>query len=433
MDSALKSMTANQLALSVASNNIANAENKDFTRQRLITAPSGSDLMGIGRGVDIVGVEAVRDALIETRLKQEISARSGYDRLTNGLRNVEFLFNDTENTGLLQSVTDFFNSFHQLSLDPASPNFRQEVKVKAQALIDTLHARHRDLRVIQTTADKSISAHVDQVNVLSRQIADLSAEIQRQEVDHPVHDLRDRRTTLVKQLSEIVEVNELESSTDYQLSTKDNHLLVMNGTTVQLTTADVNPAIGNGLLKAEVDVRDRYVPKYLETLDQFAYELTTQVNSIHSAAYSLDGQTGINFFEPLGAAPNSARLIELSADVAGDHRKIAASRLSSGNDNNAAVDLGNLLHRPVFSGGTITEQYRSIVFTIANDVATADSSFREHDALTTQLQNRRQSVSGVSIDEETVQILQFQRSYEASARLIRVVDELLQVTLGLGA
>src|SRR5437762_12335643 len=101
LNSALRSMTANQLALSVASNNIANAGNPEFTRQRLLTKPAGSDggALGIGTGVDIIGVQAMRDRLIEARLRQETSTKSGADTLANGLSNVETLFNDSDDTG----------------------------------------------------------------------------------------------------------------------------------------------------------------------------------------------------------------------------------------------------------------------------------------------------------------------------------------------
>src|SRR5206468_136055 len=99
----------------------------------------------------------------------------------------------------------------------------------------------------------------------------------------------------------------------------------------------------------------------------------------------------------------------------------------------AAIAAGNLLYSPVFSGGAITEQYGALIFNIGTDVASAQSNLKEHESLVTQLQNRRQSMSGVSIDEETIQILQFQRAFQASARLIQTVDQLLQVTLGLGA
>jgi len=435
MGSALKAMNANQLALAVASNNIANAQTPGFTRQRLVLAPSGAsgDVLGIGTGVDVVKVEALRDVLIEMRLQQETSAKSQDDALSKSLADIEAQFTDSEDSGLLLSVTNFFNSFSTLSLDPASMNFREQLKTNAQSLIDALHTRDANLTNTKNAADKAIVSNVDQVNLLTKQIAAISGEIKLQEVEHTANDLRDQRSALVKQLSQIVEVTELESNNDYHLVTKDNHLLVLNTYQRDLTTADVTGSIGKGELAANVAIRDVYVPKYGAALDQLTYEIAQKVNTIHSGAYNLDGGSGLNFFAPLASSSGAARQISLSTDVAASARKIAASTLSTGDDNQAAVQMANLLHDSVFSGGTVTDQYQSIVFGIGTDVANTTANQREHDALLAQLQNRRQSASGVSIDEESVQILQFQRAYEASARLVKTVDELLQVALGLGA
>ena len=114
-------------------------------------------------------------------------------------------------------------------------------------------------------------------------------------------------------------------------------------------------------------------------------------------------------------------------------RNIAASQNSTAaGDNAAAIAIGNLLHAPVFSGGgSVTDQYGALVFNIGNDAANAKANFQEHDALATQLQNRMQAMSGVSVDEETVQILQFQRSFQASAKVISTVDQLLQTALAM--
>jgi len=435
MSSALKAMNANQLALSVASNNIANAQTPGFTRQRLVLAPSGSDggALGIGNGVDVVKVEALRDALIEVRLQQETSAKSQDDALSKSLADIEAQFTDSEDSGLLLQLTNLFNSFSTLSQDPASMNFREQLKTNAQSLIDALHARDANLTNTSNVADKAVAANVNQINVLTTQIAKLTGEIKIQEVEHTANDLRDQRSALVKQLSQIVEVKELESNNDYQLVTNDNHLLVLNNYQRDLTTADVSASIGKGELAANIAIRDVYIPKYSAALDQLTYEIAQKVNAIHSAAYNLDGGTGLNFFAPLASASGAARQISLSTDVAASARKIAASTLSTGEDNQAAIEMANLLHTSVFSGGSVTDQYQSIVFGIGTDVANTAANQREHDALLAQLQNRRQSASGVSIDEESVQILQFQRAYEASARLVKTVDELLQVALGLGA
>jgi flagellar hook-associated protein 1 FlgK len=436
MNSALKSLMANQLALSVRSNNIANAGTPGYTRQQLVVAQAGHDgrTPAIGMGVDVIRVQAIRDSLIETRLRQETSAKSGDESLSRMLRDVEVLFNDHEDSGLLPVLTNFFNSFHTLSLDPASMNFREEVKVNAEALISALRARNADLTNIKAVANNGISSDLDKINQFTKQIASLSREIAIQEVNHnqAANDLRDQRSELVRQLSEIVAVNELDADGNFQLSAKNNVLLVFGGTTRPLTLADITPNIGEGSLKAKLDVRDTYVPKYLNALDQIAYEVVQQINTIHASAYNLDGGTGVNFFATLASAADASRLIDLNAVVAADTRKIAASQLSTGNDNQKALQMANLLHNPVFTGGSITDQYRSLVFSVGSDLSAAEVNLREHSSILHQLTNRRQSISGVNIDEETVQILQFQRSYEASAKLLRTVDELLQVALSIG-
>src|SRR5207302_1472412 len=128
--------------------------------------------------------------------------------------------------GLLKTITDFFNSFQTLSQDPASLNSREQLKIATGAMVDALHSRYQDLKQIQNNADKAITSDVGQINTLTKQIADITQEIKLEETTHPASDLRDRRTGLVKQLSSYIDVNELESGGDYQLTTKNNHLLV---------------------------------------------------------------------------------------------------------------------------------------------------------------------------------------------------------------
>jgi flagellar hook-associated protein 1 FlgK len=434
LNTALNSMNANQLALSIASNNIANANNPDYTRQRLLTAPAGPDggQWHVGTGVAVVGIEAVRDRLVDTRLRNEFSAKSGADTLASRLGNVESLFNDANGSGLLKPITDFFNSFQTLSQDPASIPLREQVRSAAGTLVNALHARNTDLLNIKASADTAIASDVTEVNRLTTQIADLTRQIKVQEVDSPANDLRDHRASLVKQLSQYIEVNEIDS-TDYQLSTKDNHLLVMNDAAQSVSATDLSASSGAGSLGAELQVRDSYVPKYAAALDQLAYEIANKVNSIHSSGYNLNGDTNVTFFSPLGSVSGSAQLISMSADVSADARNIAASSQPTGNDNGTAMALGNLLTAQVFSGGSVTDQYGALVYTVGSDSANAQSESTDHQALLTQLQNRRQSISGVSMDEETVQMLQLQRGYQASAKLIMTIDELLQVALGLGA
>jgi flagellar hook-associated protein 1 len=448
LNSALRALEANQLGLAVASNNISNAQTPGYTRQRAIfqSVASGASVLAIGGGVQVTGTEALRDRLIELRQIQETSSHAREELKHQALSEIEMLFNESDGTGMLPLLSDFFNGFHALSMDPTSPNARQEVLTNAQALTDFLHSRASSLMGIRTTIDQSIREDVEQANSLVDQIAMLTRRIAEQEAIQPAHELRDQRAVLVQQLSEIVDVHELESDGNYQLTIGGNRPLVYNASSTHLTTStntsgltiiefgidDISSEISGGRIGARLDLRDQNIPQYLAALDQLAFELVQEVNSVHAAGYDLYGNTGNNFFTPLTGVAGSALAISVDAAIDADPRTIAASDVANGTGNGTAMALANLQNASVFTGGSVIEQYRSFVYTLGSDTANANVSMRQHEALLTQLENRRQQVSGVSIDEETVKILQFQRSFEASARVVKAVDELLQLTLSLG-
>lgn len=446
---ALRAIEANQYGLALASNNIANAQTPGYTRQQMITqaGPAWGGAISVGTGVQVVGTEAVRDRMVETRLRQETSSQKEQELKHQALSDVEMQFDETGDTGLLPLLTDFFNSFHALSADPTSLNRRNEVATNAERLSEFFNTRGNAIRDMETRMDRSLRQDVDKVNNLSGKIADLTDQIMRQEPGNPAFELRDQRSVLVGQLSQLVGVHELESEGSYQLSIGSNRPLVVNGASFALTVDndpnglavvrsgihDITHEISGGQMSARVDLRDKVFPGYIHDLDQMAFELAGHVNSIHSTSYDLDGTTGTAFFSPLGSANDAARNLKINPAVIADPRKVAASRQAGGSDNQAAIEMGNLLHSSVFTGGSIVEQYSSFVFKVGRNTADAELNAEQHGALATQLENRRQQISGVSIDEESVNILQFQRAFQASARVVSVVDELLELTLTLGA
>src|SRR5262245_40571516 len=449
INSALSSLQANQFGIAVASNNIANANNPDYTRQRLVTRPSQifGGHINYGNGVEIVRVQALRDQLIELRRNQENSNRAGSDLLSRTLSDIEVQFNDSDQAGLLGSLTKFFNSFQTLATDPASMSFRQQVRLQGQALADDFKSMRNNLLSVKDLVNRSIGDKVTTINTLAGQIAKLNGQIAQEEITSTANELRDQRAGLVKELSGMVDVHQIESAQGvFQLSIgATNRMLVFGTETAPLTTTmdasglnhvmsgvdDLTNQIQSGELQAIIEVRDNYIPKYLNKLDQLAFEIVQQVNGIHSTGYDLNGNTGINFFNPLASAANASALMSLSNAVTTDLSNIAASGQPTGQDNQVATQLGNLLFKPVFSGGSVTDQYRSLVFEVGTDASDAEVALREHEALAEQIEPRRQATSGVSIDEETVQVLQFQRAYQASARLLKTVDELTQTLLGM--
>jgi flagellar hook-associated protein 1 FlgK len=456
MNSASTSLAAAQLELSVASNNISNAQTPGYSRERVNLAAAPADgTPPVGSGVDVVSVQALRDQLVNGRLNQETSQTSAASALQSGLQDVEGMFNDTQNsgassdTGLSSEITNFFNSFQTLSTDPSSPDARQAVLSDATTMTAGFQSRSNSLKDDQNVANQAVATDVQQINSLTSQIANVTQAITQAEgaTGQPANALRDQRSQLVQQLSGLADVKEVESGGNYQLMLGGGRALVLNGTAQSLTVSaapgtgfnavmsgqdNITSEIGSGDLKAQIQLRDQYIPSYLNQLDQLAYNITQQVNTIHSQAYNPSGTTGINFFAPLSSSSGASGAMALSSDVASNPSNIAVSQGSGGGDNVDALALGNLLSSNTFGGGSVTDQYGSLVYNIGSDSANAQSSLTEHTALASQLQTRQQSISGVSIDEETVSILQFQQSYQASAKVISTVDQLLVTALAMG-
>jgi flagellar hook-associated protein 1 FlgK len=449
VSSALSSLQANQFGISVTSNNIANANNLNYSRQRMVTAPV-VDMLGTsgGLGVQVLGVEALRDPLIQKRLLQEDAARSGADLLNRTLGDIEVFFSDINGAGLQQYISDFFTSFQTLSTDPSSSSFRQLVQTRGEALAAAFRETRSNLAQMRNQANSDATRTVETINSLASQIAQVSAQIRYAENTGQANELRDRRTALARELAAITEVHELESDGTYQLSIAGNRLLVMESETLPLTTA-VDPLTGltqiftgvtnitaeftTGELGATLQLRDSYIPGYLTALDDLAYNLVQEVNTRHSAGYNLLGGTGVNFFTPLASSNQAASLIAVDPAILADTRNIAASADADGFGNQTATAIGNLIFESLGPAGSLLDQYGALVFAVGSDVSASEIAVREHEALSTQLEMRRQAMSGVSIDEETVQMLQFQRAYQASAQLLSAVDEMLQAILAIGA
>src|SRR3989442_105980 len=171
INSAMQALLANQQGLAVASKNISNAQTPGYSRQRVDFSPSETN------GVDVVGIEALRDQLATQRFNQETSYKSGQDTLRQGLQDIQGTFNDTQNTGLLSFITGFFNSFQALSVDPTSMTNREAVKQAALSLINAFHSQAGNLNNQQQVVNQAVLTDTANINSLTSQIASLTKQI----------------------------------------------------------------------------------------------------------------------------------------------------------------------------------------------------------------------------------------------------------------
>ncbi len=203
--------------------------------------------------------------------------------------------------------------------------------------------------------------------------------------------------------------------------------------TITSDGVDITREFTGGKVAGYLDVRDTLIPGYRTQLDQLAYDVATQVNTRHQAGYDLNGGTGNAFFAPPGAVAGAARTIALAAGVAGDSSLVAASQTGTAGDNRIADALARLRDSPVASGGssTFAQAWSQLVYRVGNDSATAQSDQTSRDSIVKAVERLRDSISGVSLDEEAAAMIKYQRAYEANAKFFTVIVETLDTLLRL--
>jgi flagellar hook-associated protein 1 FlgK len=290
---------------------------------------------------------------------------------------------------------------------------------------------------------------VDEVNRLSEQLVDLNQKIISAEADTSVaNDYRDSREQVLKELSELIDIDSFEDSfgathvllangrplvgggQSWQLSTQINAAGLNDvvwfdqGGTATIITGDIDA----GKLKGYFKVRDEIITDDLNRLDTLAQALMTDINTLHQAGFALDGSAGEVFFNGTGAG-NMA----LNTNIAGDPDLIAAAADAATvpGDNRQAIAIAELQYQLRMSGNTATynDYYSAVIRDTGNQVLQSDAHYHHQSDMMAQLENRRESISGVSLDEEMINLMKFQNAYTAAAKMISTADEMMQTVM----
>lgn len=466
-----------QKGINLAGHNIANADTEGYTRQRLYLSSiePGSAVArylpvangAIGRGVDVEAVEQLRNAYVDRALRGETSSLGQWETRTEELEYIEALFNTTSSASLSKSLSNFFNSVQELSKDPVSKEIRTNMQQTAITLTQTLNHYYRQLTDLRSEMNDSISVSVDRINEITKSIAEYNLSIETYELSgERANDLKDKRNLLLDELSSLVD---MEYSTDSQgrLSVRiAGNTVVDHGTsydlkvkadangfyTVHMTdAAETQVNYTNGKMAGYKQLRDGNtpddigIPYLIEGLNTLARSIAQQFNDIHKTGWTMphdgiDSQTGVYLFhvDVTGGVEDYASVtagnIKLSDAVLNDVYQIAASSkqidLSSSDpqdkNNEIALKLAGLGTSSTTMGNTTFEGYlKNLVVELGVSSAHASTTLASQQALVNNLEARRESISGVSVDEEMVQLMKFQHMYNASSRVITTIDEAL--------
>ncbi len=446
MSMAVRALLAEQGALDATSNNISNLNTPGYSRQRPVLQegdPVREGSLTFGSGVVLKEVESVRNPILEIRIHAEQQQQSYLETLATGLSQTELMFTGSGDIG--DAISKFFSSVQQLSTDPTSIPLRQGVLTAANNLASTFRTVVRNIQQQRSNLDLGVVQAVREINSITKQIAQLNVQITSLEnVHQDASAFVDRRDVLIGQLSELTDVSVIRSDNSITLTTSHGTALVAGERAFQLETQidasgsqhiyaegqDITATFLGGTLAGLIEMRDQKLPSVLSGLDVLAAGLATAVNTVHRGGYDLNGVAGTDLFVPPPAGIQGAAG-GLQVQISEPAGLAASSDQSAGSNGNLTLLLG-IRNQAVVSGQTPLDFYANTVFTIGNDVATTSAAEEASSLILQQLQNQRSSISGVSLDEEAANLLRYQRAFEASARVVSTISEVLDVAVNLG-
>jgi len=549
LSSAKLGLLAQQLAIEVTGQNIANVETEGYSRQDVTfeaNTPRHAIKYGsmhqIGTGVRVAGIERAHDQFLFEQIMDEGDLTGSTEVKKEIFEQLEILFNEGSGRSLNDALSSFFASIHDLATNARGLPERANLVSKAEHLASTFNQTGKQLFTIQRNIDATLETEVVEINSLTTQIGKLNESIHANEPasQYKANDLRDNRDRLVKELSKKIDIQLIEESDNQiSLTLKDGTALVLKDRVFKLSTSlngdndsfkDVNIEYGSGLknitstikggeLRGYLDMRDTEVKSVIDKMNILSASFIQEFNGIHRAGVGIDKSSGLDFFSALdvtvdhdventgtavvsmtNASPTTVSVDEyeiaftssssftlnnlttnassgtftfttgstfnikdgfavtisgtavagdtvtfsvsedaasgmsVSSTITANTRKIAAGTTTNGDGANALLmaDLQNTLsfNSVTWSGSgsgsyTFDEYYNAVVSTIGIESFSAQATLRQQEGIMLQLNSRRESISGVSIDEEMIKMIKFQQAYNASARMISVVDEML--------
>jgi flagellar hook-associated protein 1 FlgK len=442
---AVQALMAEQGALNVTTNNLANVNTPGYTREVpiLTEAPTFQENgVQFGGGVTLQQFQSVRDQLLQLRLYEETSQQNNSQTQLNSLNQVQNIFSDPTQ-GIGGAMSAFFNSLSQLSANPTDNSSRQQILTAANKLALSFHQAVSGLGTIQSDMDRSVPQLVNQVNQLTRQIASLNGQVaELQGLGQEPGTVQDQRDELVRQLSQLVNVSVTQSEHGLTLTTANGVPLVVANQSFNLQTStntngfedvvaqgqDITSQITGGQLAGTLQIRDQVIPGLVSQLDSLANQFATSFNTQNQAGFDLSGNPGGNFFTPPTAVAGSAANFAVAIT---DPKLIAASSDGSAGSNGNVANLLSVRDTALPSGAKPLDVFSNLVLQVGTLGSNATADANASSASVQQVKDQIGSVSGVSLDEETTNMIRYQRAYQAAARVVTTVNTMYDTLMNM--
>lgn len=456
-----QSLQVQRQGVEVSGHNLANVNNPAYARQRLHiqTLPSIRTTFGsVGTGAEVATIRQLRNSLLDSQLLGEYSVSGFLQANQSALQFGQSILGqsiDTQATGpggvdgqhgIAERLGDLFNSFQSLATHPTSVSERQATLMTAQNLASQLNQIDKRLGQLNGSLNKSVQTDVGAANQLITQIANLNQEIFNSEGGAPgsANDLRDLRQQRIEDLSKLVNAQSTEQANG-MVDLSISGAAIVTGVHVTDSLQTYDPGTGNLMVRAAtggtpltltggsiagtIEGRDGALQDMRDGLNSLASTLITQVNAIHNAGFSLTGSTGASFFTGATAAD-----IAVNGALVADPSLLQAAGVSGASgDNQAALALAQLATQKMTGLGnqTFAEKYGQVATSLGQTLSSVNNSMGDQDVVEAMLLRQRDSISGVSIDEEMTELVKYQKAFEASAHLITTVTEMIDTVINM--
>lgn len=446
IESSRRALNAFQRSLDTTGHNIANVNTKGFSRQRAelgVSTPNtyvAGRTINIGSGVNLVQISRSRDTFLESR-RQDVNGDQGRSEAgLSLLERVQSSFLDVSGKGISSALDSFYNSWSSLANDPSSTTNRQQVLSSARDLSTKVRTAYSDLKSVSDSQTKAVGDTIGQIQSYADQIGKLNAEIRANMAGGGLpNDLMDQRDQAVAELSKLVNID-TNLGSDNSLSVFVGSLPLVDQvgsrtfpTSFDTATSTVNDGgsinwpISGGYLKGQFDGLGD-VASYMTQLDNLANTLRSQVNSLHTSGVTNSGAVGGFFFSDNATTPIlGAANLYVDSSLDANPALLVTGTTSAAGDGTIATAMSKLRDQSVAGLGSQTtrEYFSALLSTVGRDIATAQNDRDTAYALGEQVESQIQDVSGVNLDDELANLQQFQRSYQASAKVLSMMDEML--------
>lgn len=474
-------LSVSKKSLETTGHNIANVNTAGYSRQRVkqtSNIPIARSGMVEGTGARLKSINRVHDQFVEKRLNKSISDKEYFQGRTDQLNNVEDVFNEIDGEGLNKTINKFFNSFRDLANQPENETIRSVVRDSAKLVVRDFKRIRSQLDNVARGIDNSLEVEIQDINQQMDSIARLNRNIATLEAQaEETGDLRDQRDLAIREISKSFYVSAYtDNQNQFVVHARGIGTLVSGTETQHLKSGKLSaqeavnkmagsvsiyfenkPALGlnqkfvRGKMGGLIQTRDIDVRQAQEKIDRVAFEMANTTNAVHRRgfvnrqievdangvpkAYDKNGPiTGINFFKEPDAIEAASRNFSISDAVLTDLTNVSTGlSVNSPGDNRVALAISKIQSERVMDDGkaTIEESYLKTIGRIGLEAGKAKLNAEQSEGILAQTTNIKERISGVSLDEETANMVKFQHAYEASAKVMQVAKEMFDVVIGI--